>query len=122
VSDVSADADPNTGLAVYDTFVTGNPTGPISLSPPSSGWVQVGGTSLSSPIVATVFAIAHNGAGPDYPYSHTASLYDVVSGTNCSGGGLLGLSSSCPKNYYDTAGPGLDGPTGLGTPNGVGAF
>ena len=122
VADVSAVADPNTGLAVYDTYVSSNLLGPLSLNPPSTGWIQVGGTSLSAPIVASVYAIAHNGAGPSLPYIHRSSLYDVTSGSNCSTG-LLGLfGSNCPGNYLDTAGAGYDGPTGLGTPNGVGAF
>ena len=47
VADVSADADPNTGVYVYDTYGYG-------------GGVQVGGTSVSSPIIASVFALAGN--------------------------------------------------------------
>ena len=74
--------------------------------------------------------IAHNGAGPSYPYAHTAGLFDVTSGSNCTAGtsgGLLGLGAStgrtdCAKNYLDTAGPGYDGPTGVGALNGLSAF
>jgi subtilase family serine protease len=100
VSDVSAVADPNTGVAVYDTF--GQP-----------GWIVLGGTSVSSPLIASVFALAGNEASitPAYPYSHTGNLYDVKKGSNGSCG-----------NYLCEAKKGYDGPTGLGTPKGVGAF
>jgi subtilase family serine protease len=102
VADVSADADPNTGVAVYDTYHTG-------------GWLVFGGTSVASPIVASVYALAGNAASVTYggfPYSHTGSLFDVTSGSN----------GSCGGSYLCTAGSGYDGPTGLGTPNGTGAF
>ena len=112
VADVSAVADPNTGLAVYDTncnFV-GQLTGQCF-----NGWAVVGGTSLSSPVVAAVYALAGNTATTtygSYPYSHTASLNDVSSGSN----------GSCSGSYLCTAGTGYDGPTGLGTPAGTTAF
>lgn len=100
-SDVSAVADPATGLAVYDTYGQG-------------GWLVVGGTSASAPIIAGVYALAGNVTAVtygSYPYSHTSNLNDVTTGRNGNCG-----TSVC------TAGPGYDGPTGLGTPNGVGAF
>jgi subtilase family serine protease len=102
VADVSADADPNTGVAVYDTYHTG-------------GWLVFGGTSVASPIVASVYALAGNEASVGYgsfPYGHTGSLFDVTSGSN----------GSCGGSYLCTARPGYDGPTGLGTPNGTSAF
>jgi hypothetical protein len=102
-NDVSAVADPNTGVAVYDTFSQG-------------GWLEVGGTSASSPIIASVFALAGTptaGTYPSsYPYSHTANLFDVTSGTN----------GTCSPAYLCTGQAGYDGPTGLGTPNGTAAF
>ena len=100
-ADVSADANPNTGAAVYDTYGYG-------------GWLVVGGTSLASPLVAGAYALAGNAASVQdgsFPYAHTGSLNDVTTGTNASCGNAL-----C------TAGTGWDGPTGLGTPNGTGAF
>ncbi len=121
VADVSADANPNSGLGVYDTY---NSCGSSSLCDfliglgvvqGLDGWAQVGGTSLSSPLIASVYALAGNTAGVtygSYPYSHTASLNDVTSGSN----------GSCAGSYLCTAVPGYDGPTGLGTPNGTGAF
>ncbi len=105
IADVSAVADPNTGVAVYDSFS----------SQGLSGWLVFGGTSVSSPIIASVYALAGNGASVtfgSFPYSHTANLTDVTSGSN----------GSCGGSYLCTAGPGYDGPTGLGTPNGTGAF
>jgi hypothetical protein len=101
-ADVSAVADPNTGVAVYQTFG-------------ASGWSVYGGTSASAPIIASVYALAGTPGAADYPasypYSHTANLFDVTSGSNGSCG-----SPQC------TAGTGWDGPTGLGTPNGPAAF
>lgn len=105
VADVSAVADPNTGVAVYDTVRYQG----------QSGWFKVGGTSASSPIIAGVYALAGNAASVvrgSYPYSQTAALNDVTSGSNGSCGG----SNLC------TAGSGWDGPTGNGTPNGTGGF
>jgi subtilase family serine protease len=100
-ADVSAVADPFTGVAVYDTFQ-------------SSGWQVFGGTSVASPIIASVYALAGNAAQTvygSYPYLHPGGLYDITSGSNGSCG-----------TYICNAGPGYDGPTGLGTPNGVGSF
>ncbi|MFE4699425.1 putative Ig domain-containing protein [Streptomyces sp. NPDC056738] len=102
-SDVSAVADPATGVAVYDTYG-------------GSGWAVYGGTSASAPIIAGVYALAGTPGSADYPakypYSHTSNLYDVTSGNN----------GSCSTSYFCTAGTGYDGPTGWGTPNGTAAF
>ncbi len=108
VADVSAIADPNTGVAVYDTYGFGRGRG---------GWLVFGGTSVASPIIASVYALAGNASSLNYgsaSYSHLASLYDVLSGSN--GKCAAGISYLC------TAGIGYDGPTGNGTPRGVGAF
>ncbi|GAA0343108.1 putative Ig domain-containing protein [Actinoallomurus spadix] len=103
VADVSAVADPNTGLAVYDSYQTG-------------GWLVVGGTSASAPIIAGVYALGGSPASgtypASYPYAHTSALNDVTSGRN----------GSCSPSYLCTAASGYDGPTGLGTPNGATAF
>jgi subtilase family serine protease len=104
VADVSAVADPNTGVAVYDTYAAG------------SGWMVFGGTSVSSPLIASVYALAgapSSGSTPaSFPYAHTSALYDVASGSN----------GTCSVTYLCTATSGYDGPSGLGTPNGVSAF
>jgi subtilase family serine protease len=103
-ADVSAVADPNTGVAVYDsTPYQGR-----------SGWQVYGGTSASSPIVASVYAMGGNLGGypASYTWAHTSGLNDVTSGSN----------GSCSPAVWCTSGSGWDGPTGLGTPNGTSAF
>jgi hypothetical protein len=137
VADVSADADPYTGLAVRDSS---------SRSCESEGvahWCTIGGTSLSSPLIAAVFALAGGSHGVEYP-AHTlyenelaspTSLYDVTEGSNgeCrlpfdSATGTSGCttaeesSASCSSHLTCTAGTGYDGPTGVGTPDGLTAF
>jgi IPT/TIG domain len=102
VADVAADADPNTPVHVYDNYDG------------AGGWVLDGGTSAATPMIASVYALTSNATsfGPGFVYSHTAGLYDVTSGSNgsCGGSGLC------------TATTGWDGPTGLGTPDGISAF
>jgi hypothetical protein len=98
-NDVAADADPATGVAVYDT-TNGN-----------GGWNEVGGTSASSPMLAAMFALAGNpGNTPANDiYTHTGNFFDVTSGND----------GSCSPAYLCTAETGYDGPTGIGTPNGI---
>jgi hypothetical protein len=102
VADVSAVANPSTGVAVY---------GPVNRR--SSGWMVFGGTSVSAPLIAGIYGVNGGSAtfGSD-PYSHTSALKDVTSGSN----------GSCGGTYLCTAGPGFDGPTGLGSPIGATAF
>jgi hypothetical protein len=71
-NDVSADANPNTGAAIYNSYSAG-------------GWNEVGGTSESSPIIASVYALAGNPAAGSYPsqdiWVHEPNgLYPVGSG------------------------------------------
>lgn len=105
VADISAVADPNTGVAVYDTVPYEG----------GVGWQVVGGTSASSPIIAAVYALAGNAASQNAAsglYSNTALLNDVIGGSN----------GTCTQSYECNAVTGYDGPTGLGTPNGTAAF
>lgn len=105
VADVSADADPATGPAVYETV-------------DAPGWIVVGGTSAASPYVAGVIALAGNPQRyPDasYFYTHASDLYDITTGGN-------GVHQDCGGDYQCTAGPGYDGPTGNGSPHGLAAF
>jgi hypothetical protein len=103
VADISAVADPNTGVAVYDTY-GGSKAG-------ATGWVVYGGTSASSPLVAAILVASGKGSiANSWPYANTGDFNDVTTGTN-------GTCSSSAK-YLCTAGAGYDGPTGLGTPNG----
>ena len=102
VADVSAVADPATGVAVYQTYG-------------GSGWTVYGGTSVASPLIAAVYADAGTpvAAVPAANlYSHTSALNDVT----------IGATASCTPSYLCAAGTGYDGPTGLGTPNGLAAF
>jgi subtilase family serine protease len=109
VADVSAVADPATGVNVYDSYGSVN----------GKNWYVFGGTSVASPIIASVYALNGNAASVNDVsglYSPGASLNDVTSGAN----------GPCPTNPLDvtlcTASVGWDGPTGLGTPNGTSAF
>ncbi|GAA4511833.1 peptidase S8 [Actinoallomurus oryzae] len=104
VADVSAVADPATGVAVYDSTAYQG----------QSGWMVFGGTSVAAPIISGVYGLAGNAANIDnnYPYAHSSALFDVTSGSN----------GSCSTTKWCRAGTGWDGPTGLGTPNGTGAF
>jgi subtilase family serine protease len=106
VADVSADADPYPGLAVYDTSF---PPGFDGLNP---GWIAVGGTSASSPFIAGVVGLAGNGKtmSPGFPYNHVGAFFDVVGGSN----GFCGTV----HNYLCNGVKGYDAPTGIGTPNG----
>jgi subtilase family serine protease len=103
-NDVAAVANPNTGVAIYDTYDQG-------------GWLEVGGTSVASPIIASVFALAGTpaaGTFPNsYPYADPGALNDVTSGAN---------GSCAPHGFLCHGEVGYDGPTGLGTPNGSAAF
>ena len=102
-NDVAALADPSTGVAVYDTYDQG-------------GWIEVGGTSVSAPLVAGVYALAGapaTGTNPaSYPYRHVTSLNDVTSGSN----------GACGTAYLCATAAGYDAPTGWGTPDGTAAF
>lgn len=100
VADVAAVADPSTGVAVYETYGR------------RGGWQVYGGTSVASPIVASVHALGGASVGPAYPYAHTSAIFDVTGGSN----------GSCGGSYLCTAEVGYDGPTGLETPDGAGAF
>jgi hypothetical protein len=77
-----------------------------------------GGTSVAAAIITAVYALAGNpaeGTYPaSYPYQHASRFYDVTTGAN----------GTCePQRRYLCHGePGYDGPTGLGTPDGIGGF
>jgi hypothetical protein len=104
VADVSAVANPNTGVAIFDSVA------------PDTGWEVFGGTSAASPIIAATYALAgvpKAGTYPSsYPYRHATGLNDVTSGVN----------GRCGGTYLCQGRAGYDGPTGLGTPSGTTAF
>jgi subtilase family serine protease len=103
IADVSADADPATGVAVYDSYGSG-------------GWTVFGGTSVASPIIGAMYALASppaaNAFPNSYPYADPGGLYDVTTGK----------TATCTPAYLCTGEVGYDGPTGLGTPDGAAAF
>lgn len=97
-ADASADADPATGVAVYDSFERG-------------GWLVFGGTSVASAIVASVFALEGK-TGADSPgtlYAHSSAFNDITSGSN----------GACGVPLCTAGTRGWNGPTGLGTPKGI---
>jgi subtilase family serine protease len=107
VADLSAVADPSTGVAVYDSYGSSG----------GNNWFIFGGTSVAAPIVAAMYAVAGNTStvyNPSAAYKTPTSLWDVTSGSN----GNCGASAA----YLCKAGTGYDGPTGMGTPHGIAAF
>jgi subtilase family serine protease len=100
--DVSADADPSTGAAINI----------------NSTWYQYGGTSLATPIIASIYALADGipsgTTAVSIPYSSYsgANFHDVTSGSDCDGSNVT----------HCTAGVGFDTPSGLGTPDGINGF
>jgi subtilase family serine protease len=101
IGDVSADASPSSGVAVYGPTSTG------------SAWLVFGGTSVSAPLVGGIFGA--NGGAVDAAstiYANSSELFDVTAGSN----------GSCKHAYLCTGEVGYDGPTGLGTPDGTAAF
>lgn len=106
--DVAADADPDTGVAVYDSG--------------QAGWLPpVGGTAVAAAIVAGVYALAgtpQSGTYPAaYPYQHPGALHDITTGGNLAPG-----QAACTPDYLCTAQAGYDAPSGLGSPEGTLSF
>jgi subtilase family serine protease len=102
VADLSAVADPDNEFSVYDTYGLDE----------DNGWIAVGGTSLSAPLVAGMIGLAGNAqkvASPTYLYTHRSGLRDVRGGSN----------GYCGGDYLCTAVKGYDAPTGLGSPRGL---
>ncbi len=103
-NDVAAVADPNTPVSAYDSYETKSP------------WLLLGGTSVATPIVAAAMALAspytRSFDGAEGLYLEAANevggFNDIVSGANGNCG-----------NYLCEAGPGYDGPSGLGSLHGA---
>jgi Domain of unknown function (DUF4214)/Subtilase family len=98
VTDVSAVANPATGVAVYDTYA-------------QPGWLTFGGTSVAAPIVAGSYALGGGepGGSGGYAFYQHAAVNDITSGSN----------GSCTPSYLCTARAGYDGPTGMGSLEGA---
>jgi hypothetical protein len=100
-NDVSADADPNTGLEIYDSQPGDEGCG-------GDNWCIVGGTSLATPLAAAFEAITGiSDVTPAWAYTDAPLLNDIVSGSDGSCSGPI-----C------NAGIGWDGPTGNGSIDG----
>jgi hypothetical protein len=151
VADVAADADPYTGVAVYDSVpelhAEENTEDKYEIVDTPPAWEPIGGTSVASPIIASMYALAGGAHSVAYPastlYGHleTSLLHPVTVGGNgacddiysagcsgsmsptsalypfdCGAGELIcNAAPGCEGRYYD-------GPTGVGTPDGIGAF
>jgi subtilase family serine protease len=89
--------------------------------PVYGGWLNVDGTSAAAPLIAGIYGLAGNAATIPlgYAYAHSHDLFDITQGTNS---GFVPPKQACGDDYLCVAKPGYDGPTGLGTPNGTGAF
>jgi subtilase family serine protease len=110
VTDVAAVA---TDIPIYDSSIPKNFGGP---------WLTVSGTSAASPLIAGVYGLAGNATTvkPGNEYAHASSLFDITKGNNDWFNNAHG--KSCGLDYLCVAKKGYDAPTGLGTPDGIGAF
>ena len=97
-ADLSADANPNTGLIIYDSG--------------AGGWLLYGGTSLATPLIAAYEAVTGvNGTSPQWAYTDSALLNDPITGSTGSCAAAIA--------YICNAGTGYDGPTGVGSISGA---
>ena len=134
-ADVSAVANPYTGFDIYDSYDCGIE---CELFGAGEGWLTIGGTSVSTPLISSLYALAGGSNGASYPslalYGHlgdAADLYDVTEGGNgfcdddglaCGADAYYGVDIDCEGTTACNAAPGFDGPSGVGTPNGLGLF
>ncbi|HEY3737802.1 MAG TPA: S8 family serine peptidase [Jatrophihabitans sp.] len=114
-TDVSIVADPRHGVAVYEA--ARRLDGSLATADPndSVNWQTFGGTSAGTPMIAALFALAGNHTDRTAPYSHPDQFNDVTSGRN-----VADKIATCAIACFATTG--WDGPTGVGTPNGLGGF
>lgn len=105
VADVAAVA---WNIPIFDSSVPGGP------------WLTIGGTSVAAPLIAGVYALVGNASNvhPSYTYAHRRALFDITHGTS----DLFEAGAACGHDYLCVASKGYDAPTGLGTPDGLGAF
>jgi PKD repeat protein len=142
-ADISADANPYTGFDIYDSYDCGSECEAFKRG---RNWLTIGGTSLATPLIGSLYALAGGSHGVEYPsltlYGHlgdASSLYDVTEGGDgyCDAapefecghpdayGALVrgyALDVDCEYTTACDAAPGFDGPSGVGTPNGLSLF
>jgi subtilase family serine protease len=115
VPDLSTDADPSTGFVQY---FTGTGAGACHVNC-SGGWNSVGGTSIGSPMVSSLIAVAAQGCDTARLGFINPSLYAMAS----TGFNDVTVGSN---DLYDvgeySAGPGYDMASGLGSPDGAAFF
>jgi hypothetical protein len=135
-SDVSMVADPDTGLDIYDDYNCGS-----ECAGADKGWVTIGGTSLSAPLISGLYALADGAQGISYPsltlygtQADATARFDVTEGGNGYCDGEAAAECGHPDSFFGAgridcegttecdAGPGYDGPSGIGTPVGLGLF
>jgi subtilase family serine protease len=121
VPDIALQASATTGALVYLTLPPDGDSGLICGSAPcSTGWYDIGGTSLSSPEWAGLVAIADQIHGSDLgfinpklyslaanPATYSGDFFDVTTGNNTADPSVPGFDATT----------GWDPVTGLGTPN-----
>jgi hypothetical protein len=117
-NDLAVIADPDPGVAVYDTVPYGGDD--ASTAP---DWAAVGGTSVGAPLIAAAYALADISTGKPgsglvpgtlpvtYPYANRRDFTDITTGDDG--------SCAASRRYLCHAEIGYDGPTGLGTPIGL---
>ncbi|HEX3520003.1 MAG TPA: PKD domain-containing protein [Solirubrobacteraceae bacterium] len=134
-ADIAAVADPLTGFDIYDSYACGSYCTESGLG---KGWVTIGGTSLATPLISSLYALAGGGEHVEYPsltlYGHlgSSSLFDVTEGANGFCGGETVSECGDPNASFGhvdcegttacNAAVGFDGPSGVGAPKGLGAF
>jgi PKD repeat protein len=142
-ADVAAVANPYTGFDIYDSYDCGEECENYKRG---ADWVTIGGTSLATPLISSLYALAGGSNGVSYPaltlYGHlreSSALYDITEGGNgfcdaapefeCGHPDAFGalvegyaLRVDCEYTTACDAAPGFDGPSGVGAPNGLGLF
>ncbi|MCW3033589.1 MAG: hypothetical protein JWM60_1934 [Solirubrobacterales bacterium] len=131
-ADVSAVADPGTGFDIFDSYDCGLR---CENARHGKNWLTVGGTSLSAPLIGALYGLAGGGGGVPFPsltlYAHLAgpAVFDVTEGSNGPCGGVTcGINEAegelldCEGTTACNAGPGFDGPSGVGTPSSLALF
>jgi PKD repeat protein len=142
-ADVAAVANPYTGFDIYDTYNCGEECESYKRG---ADWITIGGTSLATPLISSLYALAGGSDGVSYPaltlYGHlgeSSALYDITEGGNgfcdaapeseCGHPDAFGalvegyaLRVDCEYTTACDAAPGFDGPSGVGAPNGLSLF
>ena len=113
-----ADAGCNNRTTADVSAVAADVLGYDSYESGGGGWYFFFGTSVASPITAAVYGLAGNAssqsvAPASLAYANTSHLYDITEGL---------ATGTCSPTYLCKAVKGYDGPTGLGTPKGIGAY